>query len=327
LPSLRVINSPAGIIVEYGNKRIALDPVKRFKADYVFISHAHSDHLPPSVGDATVIASDETVKLAEERGLKISSHRDSIRGAELIDTGHILGSRGLLLEKSLLYTGDIAGRARGFMPAPERADCETLIIESTYGRPRYRFPPLATVLKNANRLISSYIESGRGVAIEGYPLGKSQVLTYLFQSWSPLYVYGSVARYNKIYSSFGIDLPEKTYQLNSPDELEVLRKEKVAVFPTTAMKGEVRERLRKMNIPIIRFTGWAMASHSNSLNAFPVSDHADFSELISYAERCRAELVLTFHGFSSDLATFLRRNGKKAKTISERQLSITEYLE
>jgi hypothetical protein len=63
------MNSPVGIIVEYGQSRIALDPVKKFKADYVFLSHAHSDHLPPSVGDATVIASDETVKLAQERGL------------------------------------------------------------------------------------------------------------------------------------------------------------------------------------------------------------------------------------------------------------------
>ncbi len=329
MPSIKVMNSPAGIIVEYGQSRIALDPVKKFKADYVFLSHAHSDHLPPSVGDATVIASDETVKLAQERGLHISSHTDSFKGAELIDTGHILGSRGFLLEQSLLYTGDIAGRARGFMPAPKRVSCETLIIESTYGRPIYRFPPLATVLKNANRLISSYIEAGRGVAIEGYPLGKSQVLTYLFQSWSPLYVYGSVAKYNRIYSSFGIDLPEKTHQLSFPEQIEALKRGGVAIFPTTGVKGEVREKLHKLNIPLLRFTGWAMNSYTknDSLSMFPISDHADFSELISYAERCKPELVLTCHGFSSDLASFLRRNGLKARTISERQLSLTEYLE
>ncbi|MEM3637174.1 MAG: MBL fold metallo-hydrolase [Conexivisphaerales archaeon] len=331
LPGIKVLNTSSGIVVEYGEKRIALDPVRKFKADYVFISHAHSDHLPPSVGDAKVIASEETVRLATERGLKITNYSDSFKNAELIDTGHILGSRGFYLDRTLLYTGDLAGRARGFMPAPKRVSCETLIIESTYGRQQYRFPPLASVLRSANSVVSAAIEAGKAVAIEGYPLGKSQVLTYLFQSWSPLYVYGSVARYNRIYTSFGVDLPLNVHTMSSADELSTLaRRAGIAIFPTTAIKGEVRERLAKMNIPILRFTGWAInpaSRYANNSTMFPVSDHADYYELISYAQSCRPDLVLTCHGYSADLAASLRRVGIRAKTISERQLSITEYLE
>lgn len=330
LPPIRLLNSPSGLIVEYEGKRIALDPVRRFRADYVFISHAHSDHLPPSIGDATVIASEETVMLAKEKGLKISSHTDSLKNAELIETGHILGSRALYLDRSLLYTGDLAGRARAFMPQPTKVSCETLIIESTYGRPVYRFPPLASVLKEANRLISSFAEKGKAVAVQGYPLGKSQILTYLFQSWSPLYAYGSVAKYNSIYSSLGIDLPGDARAIESVEELSMLAdRGGVIVLPSAGVKKAVKEMMQKMHMPILRFTGWAITSpkHQNSRFMLPISDHADYSELISYVQACKPEEVITWHGFAEDLAYSIKRLGINARTLGQRQLSLTEYLE
>lgn len=327
--SLKLQHTPAGLLLHLNSRKIALDPTKKFKADYVFISHAHSDHLPPSVGDATVIASEETVRLARERGLKIDSHVDSMKGIELVETGHILGSRGLFVEDTFYYTGDIAGRQRGFMPAPKPVSCETLVIESTYGKPVYRFPSLASVLLSANRIISSSLDKGKSVVVEGYPLGKSQLLTYLFQSWSPLYVYGNVNLYNRIYKEFGVELPEKVEEIKSPSEVEILQKKPgLAVFPSTGVRGEVKRKMESMGIANIRFTGWALSFSSHGLSTLlPVSDHADYEELVSFVKRCKPEQVLTSHGFTYELASSLKRIGFRAKPVTERQVSLTEYLD
>lgn len=319
-----------GLLLEMGRKKIALDPTGRADADYVFISHAHSDHLPKSVGDATVIASEETVRLAAERGLKIERYRDSIPGIQLFDTGHILGSRGLLADGVFYYTGDLGGRPRGFMPSPKRVHCETLLVESTYGLPMYKFPPLASVLHAANKLISSAIESGRPVLLEGYPLGKSQVLTYLFQSWSPLLVFGKVKLYNDIYSDFGIEMPQISRHINTPEELK--REEgrgPIVVVPTTTIKGQMRDTISQINALVIRFTGWALKSgQSRAATMLPISDHADYPELVKFVHSCRPDEVLTTHGYAFDFANYLKRLGFNARPVGQgRQVRITDYLE
>jgi putative mRNA 3-end processing factor len=313
-----------------GSRKIALDPTRRFRADYVFISHAHSDHLPPSFGDATVIASEETIRLAQQRGLKVQRHVDSLPGLELVETGHILGSRGLFVDGLFYYTGDLGGRARAFMPSPKRVKCETLVIESTYGRPNYVFPPLASVLLHANRLISGALDRGRSAVIEGYPLGKSQVLTYLFQSWSPLYVYGSVKTYNDIYRELGVELPECAEFISSPAELNKLkRRPGVAVFPTTGLRGEARRYVESIKAAVIRFTGWALSYSASTPGSqlLPISDHADFQELTRFVRSCRPDTVLTCHGFASEFSMQLRSEGYSSRPVSERQVSITDYIE
>ncbi|MEM3185638.1 MAG: MBL fold metallo-hydrolase RNA specificity domain-containing protein [Conexivisphaerales archaeon] len=321
---LRVNES--GMFVNLRDKTIALDPRRKVKADYVFISHAHSDHLPASVGDSTVIASEETVTLAKARGLKIERHVDSLPGIELPDTGHILGSRGILVDGVLYYTGDIAGRKRGFMNKGRPVSCETLLVETTYGRENFSFPPLAEILLNANKLISGALEAGRPAIIQGYPLGKSQVLTYLFQSWSPLYVYGNVNIYNRIYRELGVELPQAE---PFPKNSSLISKHGVIVFPTTGDRGETKKLISKSKATVIRFTGWAITKPfaNEHTTMLPVSDHADYFELLKFVSECRPEYVLTTHGYAKDFAFSLRRYGFRAKPLQERQIPLTEYFE
>ena len=63
--------------------------------------------------------------------------------------GHCLGSAMLLAEdgdQSLLYTGDFKLGESATAEAAELPRAETLVIESTYGDPRYRLPPRAEVV-------------------------------------------------------------------------------------------------------------------------------------------------------------------------------------
>ncbi|MDG7044685.1 MAG: hypothetical protein JRN02_04850, partial [Nitrososphaerota archaeon] len=150
------------IVIRSKGRTISLDSTAPLQADIAFISHAHYDHLPRRVS-STVLASNETVELARIRGLPIKSHINKAESLKLIDSGHILGSRALLVDDDLLYTGDFAGRPRAFLSKLISVKCKTLIIEATYGKPGIVFPSVAKVMGAAMDSISSAYELGKGI--------------------------------------------------------------------------------------------------------------------------------------------------------------------
>ena len=74
-------------------------------------------------------------------------------------------------------------------------------------------------------------------------------------------------------------------------------------------------------------TGWAVdpgtARRYGADEAFPLSDHADFEGLLSYAKATGASEVLTHHGFAEELARALRDRGIEARPLGTvRQLDL-----
>jgi putative mRNA 3-end processing factor len=116
--------TPRGIIVEESGVKVALDPRGPVNADYIFISHAHSDHVPSSVQSSRVITSKETARLVREKGLKLTDFVEETPLLKLVDMGHILGSRGIMIDGTIFYTGDMAGRPRGFLPKGRQVSCQ-----------------------------------------------------------------------------------------------------------------------------------------------------------------------------------------------------------
>ena len=49
--------------------------------------------------------------------------------------------------------------------------------------------------------------------------------------------------------------------------------------------------------------------------AFPLSDHADFNELIEFVRQVRPRRVFTTHGFAADFAATLRDLGFDAEAL------------
>jgi hypothetical protein len=49
---------------------------------------------------------------------------------------------------------------------------------------------------------------------------------------------------------------------------------------------------------------------------FPLSDHADYPELIEYVRRTGARRVLTLHGFDAEFAQDLRLMGYDARPLT-----------
>src|SRR5205814_3140854 len=51
--------------------------------------------------------------------------------------------------------------------------------------------------------------------------------------------------------------------------------------------------------------------------AFPLSDHADYTDLLRYVELVQPKRVLTLHGFAAEFARDLRERGIEAWALSE----------
>ena len=82
-------------------------------------------------------------------------------------------------------TQAISRLERTFMKPAFIPKADTLIIESTFGRPEYVFPDFREVIDRTNRIISEMSLVTCGILL-GYPLGKAQLLTELFSHWVPL---------------------------------------------------------------------------------------------------------------------------------------------
>ncbi|MCL4343697.1 MAG: hypothetical protein JRN26_03425 [Nitrososphaerota archaeon] len=308
-----ISNIGSNLVIKSGGRLIALDPVTQVSADLIFVSHAHFDHLMKKVA-SPVIASKETIELAEARGVKISAFSQELDDIRLVDSGHILGSRALIAGKNeTMYTGDFAGRPRGFLGKLEPEHVKNLIIESTYGRKEYAFPSIASVLKIAMDKISKAYDRGLGVSLHGYTLGKAQLISYFFKAWRPLIFDRRVENINKIYRRHGITLPEPDYVIDEPAELPN------GPYIYVAPMGQ------RVNVsPVsISFTGWAIKGRNSSL---PISDHADHDELVSFVKAINPENVVTVHGFDREFAKELRKEGFRAQAFGDQQVDICDFM-
>src|SRR5260370_9763573 len=75
-------------------------------------------------------------------------------------------------------------------------------------------------------------------------------------------------------------------------------------------------------------SGWAVDPNAiyryKVAAAFPLSDHADYNDLIRYVDLVRPKRVLTLHGFASEFARDLRDCGIDAWALTgENELELT----
>ncbi|HKZ62164.1 MAG TPA: MBL fold metallo-hydrolase [Nitrososphaera sp.] len=319
----RVTLGHSGIMVQQNGTTITLDPSHPVDCDFTFVSHAHVDHLHKRGRKkirTQVLASKETTLIAQARGYEIVDAAQKYDGFQLVDTGHILGSRGLLVGDDVYYTGDISMRERAFMKPAKMPHARTLIIESTFGRPEYVFPPLSEVIHRTNKIISEMYDLGIPVILMGYTLGKAQLLTKLFGHWDPV-MHDSVAKINSVYSKLGVKLTgEITHK--KAEEQGVLSKNKpwVMVAPLMSERNAfVKEMKDRYGAVTIGFTGWAIGSRYRYMMGLdyvmPLSDHCDYKELVTAVKQCRPDKVYTFHGFAKEFAGALSEMGFDAEPV------------
>ena len=312
-----------GIVYQKKTTRIYLDPKNVFSDGINFVSHAHSDHLPSKNG-GRILSSMETSEIANVRGFKMENFVDEMDNFSLIDSGHILGAKGLLFD-DVFYTGDICTRDRAFLKAADVPKCKTLITECTFGLPEFVFPKIDEVKNQVNEIISDFYSKGIPVILLGYQLGKAQTISSLFGHWKPLYYHDSVKTMNNLHKQLGVNLEDGIGHTEAEANGLLDKKPWIMIAPMMSQKNHfIKHMKEKYGAITIGFSGWAKSSRfafgRRSDYSIPLSDHCDFNELVELVRKTGAEKVYTIHGFVDEFASHLNKLGIDAQPLREQSL-------
>jgi Cft2 family RNA processing exonuclease len=296
-----------------------LDALK--KKEFGYISHAHIDHL---ARHKQILCTPVTADLVSLRLKNPQFHilpffkKIQINDVKisLLPAGHILGSAQIFLETadgSLLYTGDFKTRNSRTAESFVLQKCDILIMETTFGMPHYIFPDREELEFNLIQLLQNKLHHGYTPVVCAYSLGKGQdVLHLLGHAGLPLAVDYSILRYARIYEQYGIDFG--SYEKLKRRELQG----KVILLPTHLRNDRFIQNLNKKYT--IYLSGWGVdksAAYRFGVDqVFPLSDHADFNEMLTLVEKLEPKIIYCTHGFN-DFVFYLRKRGFDAHPLSK----------
>ena len=311
-----------GIVCKISSGLMYLDPKAVQNDGISFVSHAHIDHLPKN-GSGTILASNETREIAKFRGFEFDS-TDSLENFSLVDSGHVLGSKGILFN-DIFYTGDISLRDRGFLKAAKIPKCKTLITECTFGLPEFVFPSVTQIIEHVNGIISELYSKGKPVILLGYELGKSQTISQLFANWAPLYYHDSIKKMNDLHRKLGIELKDVMGHSEAESNGLLEKKPWIMIAPTMSAKNHFIQNMKtKYDAVTIGFSGWANSTKFRFSRgtdySIPLSDHCDYNDLIKLVKQSEAEKVYTIHGFVDEFAEDLTHIGFAAQPLHKSSL-------
>lgn len=307
--------------VELSAVGIHLDPPGHQRL--AFVSHAHSDHAGKH---AETILTPETARLLRLRYGKptgilhelpcgVTREWPEFR-ARLLPAGHVLGSAMLHYEDaagSLLYTGDCKVRAGASCEAARFEAAETLVMETTFGLPKYEFPPAEEIIERVVDFCRQTLEDGDTPVLLGYSLGKAQeILAALDGAGLAFALHPAVWKITQLYRKLGVALPEgEKWQSGQTDG-------RVVICPPHVRGTRFLQQIPRRRVALL--SGWALepgAIHRYGCDAaFPLSDHADYPGLLRIVEMVNPRRVLTLHGFATEFARDLRARGVEAWALT-----------
>jgi hypothetical protein len=302
-----------GFLVQDALKEIILDPVRKTPGSVV--SHGHMDHLtsggimtPETLDILKVRRGGTGVPLPYGKEVDVNGFRVTMR-----DAGHVFGSAMIRVD-DLLYTGDFnpeggatCGRAR---PEP----VHTLIVDATYGRPGFNFPPKATVEADLLNWLEMELANGP-VALGGYEFGKSQELIALVNRLGvEVAVADKIADLADVYMRHGIRL---AYRRISKLEESERRDPRAYILPPGWLRPPLDDSVSWLGSVGLRsayVSGWCAFfdfTRRYGLDAqFPLSDHGDFEDVMDFIAACRPRRVYAAFSNAKELAKAVERRLK-----------------
>lgn len=294
--------------------RLTLDSRKRRPHGYV--SHAHADHM---ARHELAFCTPQTAALYRyrlgDRPVKLLPYREAVEwaGATLTTypAGHVLGSSMLLVEeggRKLLYTGDFKLDESATAERAEAPKADLLVMECTFGDPKYRLPPRAETISRLHEALKRAWKLGRVPVVFAYELGKAQEATRILTGLGvPVFHSRPVHQIALIYKQLGVDLG------NCQLYTGVCGLGTAVVTPPHFHHASFLAKLR--NPYRIALTGWAAqpggANKFEADEVLPLSDHADFDQLLELVRQVQPKIVLTTHGPAS-FGNYVRELGFEA---------------
>ncbi len=279
-----------------------------------FISHAHRDHM---ARHELALCTPHTARLYHarmgQRPVLEMPYRETLDWGGLKLTtypaGHCLGSAMLFAddgEQTLLYTGDFKLAESATAERAELPTADILVIESTYGAPAHRHVPRGQAIDQLLTLVEATLRDGKTPVVQAYALGKAQEVTaILTAAGHSVMQHREVYEISLVYRACGVEL----------GAFELLRgKPRDGCTVIVPPHRHARADLGRIRAAVtFAVTGWATSS-SRRLgvdHAIPLSDHADYDDLLAAVAQVNARVVYCTHGPES-FVDCLRAEGYRA---------------
>ncbi|TWT38955.1 MBL fold metallo-hydrolase RNA specificity domain-containing protein [Blastopirellula retiformator] len=284
----------------------------RRRQQFGFISHAHMDH---SARHQTVLCTPETAALVRHR-IGETTYREmplgqpfEFRGTRLtpLSAGHVLGSAMLLAETdegSVLYTGDYRLGQSYTAGQADLPHSDILVMECTFGDPFYRLPPRSETIAQFVELVEKSLRRGATPMIHAYVLGKAQEVTKILTEHG-IRVQQPQAVYDisQIYTECGCDLGHFELYDGRPKPGHA-----IVTAPRSQRGCDVRGVVHAERFAM---TGWGwnprLAARYRCDHVIPLSDHADYGELLETIEQVAPQRIYCTHGPKKFVDDLLRR--------------------
>ncbi len=292
------------------------------KAEHIFISHAHADHMPRNK-NLTVYCTRPTAKFMKLRGfsgrmieMDFSQPLETDQARiTLFPAGHILGSAMTFVESdlgSVLYTGDYrtppSPASEGFKLPDNPID--QFITEATFSLPIYKWKSHDELGEQIRGFASESLSDGYTPIFLAYNLGKAQEIMYMLKELNyPMQIHGAGYKLCGVYEEEGFHLGNyETYQRETCEG-------KILIAPSSAPETGFASNLKKVRTAYC--SGWASnEARRTQLTAdelIPLSDHLDFFELINLCEKIRPKKVWITHTPNPKVVShFLEQKGIKS---------------
>jgi len=305
-----------GILVEYGDQGVMLDPTRITHRYPNFVTHAHADHaLAFKHPDQEKYATQETVSLLGAMGWKSLDNLNVVKVGETItfddievrvhNSGHVLGSvqyEVITPEGSVLYTGDLCTDKTFTMEPATPVQCDILVIETTFGAPMFQFPRREDLAVEVYQWAVNTVLRGRIPTFKTDSIGNAQEIISILNQYTnlPVVTNKSVTKVTEAYRRYGYNLDAVAAQ---SDEGQMLIESGKCALITPK-----RSKPKMDNLEVALASGWASIFGRKRV-AFPLSDHADYRGLMGFIRRCKPKRVLTFHGgtFTKDFHKHVRK--------------------
>ncbi len=301
-----------GLYCERGGFHI--DPWR--PVDRALVTHGHADHA--RYGMRHYLTSEAGIGVVRERvgqaasieGLPFGARR---RIGEVTvsfhPAGHLLGSAQIRVEHRgdvWVVTGDYKTAADPSCEAFEPVRCDTLITESTFGLPIYKWPDSATTFDAIHQWWRENQAEGRTSILFAYALGKAQrVLCGLDPATGPIGVHGAVERLLPHYQAAGRPVPP-VVRANA-ETRDALRGSGLIVAPGSAQNTPWIRRFAPYSLAFA--SGWMLVRGSRRRRAldrgFVLSDHVDWAGILETVEATGASRVGITHGYAAPLKRWL----------------------
>jgi putative mRNA 3-end processing factor len=317
--------NPSGLYCAAGDFYIdPWDPVDR-----AVITHAHADHLVAGSKTYLCARSGEALlraRLGPEAEIEPVEYGNAIdhNGVRLSfhPAGHILGSAQARLEyrgENCVVSGDYKLAPDATCAPFELVRCQTLVTESTFGLPIFRWPEPYEVFHEISEWWRGNQEAAKASVLFACPLGKAQrILAGIDSTVGPIYTHGTVEQFNRIYRESGVDLPPTAYARSAPPKTDWTRA--LILAPPMGKSSPWLRRFGDFSTGLA--SGWMRIRGTRRRQSidrgFVLSDHADWPALLTAIRASEAQSVWVTHGYRAPLSRWLSESGIDAHAVDTR---------